>query len=176
MKIKNFINEYNKSSDKQRFFKNHIVNQYVSYETKVSKCQHIVDLCMYKKIGEKKVFLQNTPGRFLVFTCLLITEYTDIEIPDDKWLDAYNELDKACLIEPILAAIPEKENKEYSTIMQMVVGDEMENYRSFAGFLGTKFQSIEMFFSSLKDVLSDEEQLKAIVSQVVEKYKTEESS
>lgn len=166
MKVEKLISEYNRSSKKEEFFNGHIIKKYVPYEQKMAEARKIVDLTSYTTVNDKKVFRQNTPQQYLLFTVRLILNYTDIEIPDEQILYVYNELNKNNMIMPLISAIPQNEYAEFDTVLKMTLNDELQNFRSFSGFLDTKFEALEMAFKSFQDTLVNEETLTEIIKKI----------
>lgn len=156
MTIEKFINDYRNASKKEEYFARHIVTKYIPYEQKIAECKSIVDVTSYTEVNGRKVFKQNMPIQYLFFICRLISDYTDIDIPDDGIWTIYNELKKNDILEPLLTAIPKSEYAEFNTVLRMVYDDEVENYRSFAGFLDTKFEILEKLLETFQNAIPEE--------------------
>ena len=153
MTVQDFIDGYKASLDKNVYLQKHITTEYVPYFQKVSECNKIVELTMYKTVNDKKIFWVDSPTKGNLFICRIIANYTDIEMGEDV-ATSFDTLNKNGLISEILQAIPSKEYKEFSTVLQMVTDDLMENTRSFAGYLSSKLDALELL---LKTVMDDPE-------------------
>ena len=155
MDYKEFIKKYNAYSaqEKPKFIKKHIVKKYLPYEAKIAEARNIVNGSCYKEINGKKTFQQDSPAFFMLFMLRVILNYTDIEIgKDENLLKAFNDFAEAELLEAITLAVPKKEFETFNTVLQMVKDDEMENYRSIAGFFETKVEALSMVLNTLAEV------------------------
>lgn len=152
MRYDEFIKEYQKAADKSRFMKKHIVNTYVPYEVKISESKEIIKRTCYKDVNGKRVYSQDSPSYFMLFMLRVITNYTDIEYGEGAdALIAFNAFSEAELLEEIILAIPKKEYDTFNTILQMCKDDEMENYRSLAGFFDTKVDALGLSLNALAE-------------------------
>ena len=148
MTVQEFIEGYQSSTDKDIYVQNHITTEYIPYFQKVEEAKRIVETTSYKTINDRKVFWQDSPMKGIFFICRLISDYTDIDLGNDP-MTAYDELTKNGLITQIAAYIPQSEYKEFSTILQMVYDDLIENTRSLAGYLDIKFDSLEKVLGAI---------------------------
>lgn len=159
MRYEDFIKDYKATkNNKNLFLKKHVVTSYVPYETKISEAREIVKRTCYKEVDGKKVFSQDTPASFMLFMLRIIANYTDIEF--DEGADAmatFNAFSEAELFEPICQAIPTKEYDTFNTVFQMCKDDEMENYRSLAGFFDTKVEALGLMLNALAEAAKDAE-------------------
>lgn len=141
--VQNFVKEYKEltpQSDYARFFKKHIIKEYVNYEDKVTICNKIIQssFYIYDKKGEKsiRIFKMNSPARYMNYCISLIDTYTDIEIRfGEHVLEDFNALDKEGLVDQIISVIPDDELKKFETILNMQVDDVLENERSIGRFV-----------------------------------------
>lgn len=154
--VENFIKEYNQAKDKQGYLSKHVVNKYVNYEEKITRCQNIINVSMYKTVNDQKIFWINTPIQYYHFCFELIQRYTDIEIGEKKeMLVNYNLLNRNGLINEIIAAIPKSEYSEYRTLLDMSVQDELENVHSLPSFLETKIDAIKLGFDTISSAFDE---------------------
>ena len=136
----------NTETDRIVFLKEHVVNQYVPFLTKVAECKRIVQATSeISEIGEdgkpkNVVFSQSTPMRYLIFTMTLIRMYTDIEYEDANIADSYDKLAEAGIINKLSMVIPKSEFEEFNTILNMGVSDYFENNRSMVSVFGALFK------------------------------------
>lgn len=160
MTPKEFVEAYERAPQKDAFWQRNIKDVYVSYFQKIAEAHTIVNYSMYKEVNGRKVFWKDSPSLFQLFMCRLIAHYTSIDLGDNS-AEGFDELNRAGLINEIVTHIPEKEYKEWSTILEMVANDEMENSRSFAGYLDTKLEAISILMNTLienddiKNAISD---------------------
>ena len=150
MRCDEFIAKYNASMDKNKFIKKHIVRTYLPYQDKIAESKEIVKRSCYVEIDGKQFFKQNSPIFFMLFMLRVITDYTDIEYENDG-LTVFNALSEIGLLETIISAIPQKEYETFNTVLHMCKDDEMENYRSLAGFFDTKVDALGLSFNALAE-------------------------
>lgn len=152
MKYDEFITKYNAATDKKKFLQKHVVRKYIPYQDKIGEAKEIIRRTCYTEIDGKKVYQQNSPLYFMLFMLRIIANYTDITFEEGAdALIAFNALAEAELLEAIVAAIPSKEYETFNTVLQMCKDDEMENYRSLAGFFETKVEALGMTFNALTE-------------------------
>lgn len=173
MLISEFVEKYNEAKQKNAFVNKHIVTNYITYETKISLAKNIVEISMYKDINGKKVFVPNTPVRYMLFVQALIDSYTDLEWDktDDGVLDVsedFNDLEKNGLVEIIIAAIGDDITK-FTTVLNMVVDDTIDTNRSIVPFLETKFEAISMLLDTFSQALENSEIKEKINQMLAEK-------
>ena len=88
----------------------------------------------------------------MLFMLRVIANYTDVEFEEGAdALAAFNAFSESGLLEPIVLAIPQKEYDTFNTVLQMCKDDEMENYRSLAGFFDTKVDALMMTMNALAE-------------------------
>ena len=152
MKYDDFIKKYNSSTDKNKFLKKHVTKTYLPYQQKISEAKEIIKRTCYEELNGKKVFKQDSPAFFMLFMLRVIANYTDVEFEEGAdALAAFNALSESGLLEPIVLAIPQKEYDTFNTVLQMCKDDEMENYRSLAGFFDTKVDALIMTMNALAE-------------------------
>ena len=159
MKISEFVKKYDTAvkakKDVSAMLAKHKTTDYVSYETKMAEAKNIVNMSSYTiKDDGTKVFHLNTPGRYLFFCMKLVELYTDLEVDWGKGLVSdFNLLNQRSLFNSVAELIGEVEYKEFNTVLQMTTDDEMENFRSFAGYLDTKIDTFTTLLSALEDII-----------------------
>ena len=117
-----------KAKDKtfEDFIKKHITTKYVDFITKCVYCDKIIESCCYIEDGDRKIVKINSTQRYLFFVMRLVDLYTDIEFGDDV-VTAYDKLNEIGAINTLIAAIPESEYSEFSTILNMKMDDFRDN-------------------------------------------------
>lgn len=155
MTVEKLIKEYNLTKDKSEFLSKRIINKYVNYEDKIAEATMIKDATCYKVINNKKVFLQDTPTRFMLMIFTLIKRYTDIEIGSDgtEMLKVFNLLEQNNLVNALISVLPEREYETFQTILNMVIDDEMMNYRDLVPYLDTKIEAFQMMNDAMAEVI-----------------------
>lgn len=158
MKSIEFVKGYQeakKTNAQDAFIKKHITRTYLPYELKIAEAKDVVEKSCYKDINGKRVFQQNSPAFFMLFMLKVVANYTDIEIGENKEsLATFNAFAKAGLFEALITVFP-REYDSFNTVLQMVKDDEMENYRSFAGFFETKVESLDMALGAIAEAANN---------------------
>lgn len=154
--VETFVKEYNHANDKQEYLSKHIINKYVNYEEKMTRCENIAEKTMYKEVNGKTVFWQNTPLQHYFFCLELLWRYTDIDLGTGaELLKNYNLLNKNNLITEIISAIPQTEYAEFRTVLDMVVQDKLENERSLPSFIETKMDAVQLGLETIGSVFKE---------------------
>lgn len=142
IKLDEFVDEYNNKKtydEKMNFIKQHIINEYVPYEKKISVAQAIVDNSYWVKIEKEdgtveKSLHVNSPAKYMLSCMAIITLYTDI-IRSDNLLVDFNILNSSRMIDCIIENIDKKEIDEFKMICKMMVDDTIANeYENHAYF------------------------------------------
>ncbi len=155
MDYKEFIKKYQSAKDKDKFLEKHITTKYLPYQRKIAEAKKIIELTMYSEVNGKKVFQQNSPLFYLMFVMRTILCYTDIAWEENENIvEVYNELCEANVFEPLILTIPHKEYDAFNTVLCMVKNDEMENYRSVAGFFDSKVDALGLMLNAFTEVVS----------------------
>ena len=154
MKVKDFVEKYNKATDKEAFIKEHVVKDYVGYLEKVAMCDRVIQSSCYKEVEGKRVFYVNTPAEFMLFVMTIIYTYTDIEAGDSVVAD-FDFLDQHGLLETINEFIPSSEHETLQALLEMMVGDIMENERSIVSYMDGKLDALGMSMDALGEALGD---------------------
>lgn len=154
MKVKDFVEGYIKSDNKEDYLKSHIVVDYLNYLDKVCLCDRVINASCYKKINNKRVFHMNTPAQYMVFVMSIVYEYTDIDKGTAMVAD-FDYLDRHGLVDSIVANIADGEYETMQAILEMMIGDIMENERSIVSYLETKFDSLELIGDTIIEMMND---------------------
>lgn len=156
MTVKDFVEAFKAGSfDVSK----HITTKYLPYAEKMAEAREIAERSTHIKENGQQIFYMNTPMQFHLLIQRIIARYTDIEIENP--VEDFDTLNEAGAIDAIVQAIPQREYAEFDTIVKMSISDIMENERSFAGFLDTKFNALKILFDS---VLEDDQIKEAITS------------
>ena len=145
MTVKEFVNEYNQASDKEKCINKHIIkDKYVSYAEKITRCKNIIDTTMYVTVEDKRFFKQNSVSQYMLFSLTLIDLYTDIEIDINDSLNIFDLFEKHCLIGKITSSIPINEKNNFEFILNMMIDDLMINTRNMVGFIEDKLNELSL--------------------------------
>ena len=161
MKIDKFIKEFDNAKktkkDVSAVLAKRKTRDYVPYYEKVTRAKNIVSISCYdvEKSGMKR-FIINSPNRYFLFIRALFESYTDLEFVDEKVVEEFDLINERGIIPMLIALMGEAEYQEFQTILTMVLDDEMENYRSLAGFLDSKVDLLGALLESLESVKIDE--------------------
>lgn len=174
MNISEFVSKYLelKQQPKQKvnqqikpeetFVNKHIKTRYVPYATKIDMSKSIIKFCMYKEINNKKVFVPNSPQRYCLFVQAIIDLYTDLEW-DTTILDGeelrdisrdFDLLESNGLVEVLFSIIGEDISK-FTTVLNMVLDDEVSTNHSVVSFLETKLETLSIMSNSIFDAFED---------------------
>ena len=159
MKVKDFVTKFNNVKDKSdidSFLNKHIIKNYVSYAEKLTHCKNIINICCYSSINEKKFFKMNSPMKEMLLQMTFLKCYTDIEI-DPANIEEYDMLMESKLIGLLIGHIDKSEISLFSSILDMMINDEIMNTRDLVSFLENKIDTINMTLNSLLDVVDSEE-------------------
>lgn len=149
MKIEQFIEEFNKSQNKETCIKKHVVNDYMSYAQKVSVCNKIVELSSHKYVEDKKVFSLDSTMRYMLFVYAVIDRYTDIELGQgESRVNGFDLLEKHNVMYFISKCLGD-EFKRLETILKMRVDDAYSNERDLASFLETKIDALNIVLEQM---------------------------
>lgn len=161
MIVQEFVKQYSAISNKSDFVKKHIKTNYVSFATKLGECLEIIKRTSYKQIEgtDTEIFKVNSPLRYNLFIQRIIVNYTDIEFIPEKWLETYDLLNEVGAIETIIAAIPQKEYREFSTLLKMCGDDEVANTQNIVSFFDDKFKAVELVVNKTFETLASNPEL-----------------
>lgn len=158
--VENFIRLYKqneKAKDKtfEEFINKHITTKYINFINKSVICDGIVNATCHVKDGDREIVKINSTNRYLFFIMKLIENYTDIEFEDEKVSETYDELNKIGAIGTLIAAIPEAEYSEFSTILNMKMDDFRDNEYSLTTFLYNLKESLSISEEVINSVLQE---------------------
>lgn len=145
MKVKEFIDEFNRSQNKEAFVKKHIVVDYLPYERKIA----LSEIITKKLFNESGDLIKNTPLVYENFVIHLMREYTDIELADGGSLEDFNYLEKYNVTEYLIKAIG-KDAERFNTVLDMTVNDKIDNYNNLINFISLKTENMNFIFDKLQ--------------------------
>jgi hypothetical protein len=149
MKIDEFIDGFEKARDKDNFVKGVIVKNYLNYENKIAICQSIINQSMYRNVNNKKMFVIDSPKRWMFFVFSIVSSYTSIEVPEDgmERMKLFNQLQKYNVMANISNVLA-REYQEFATLLNTMVEDEIRN-NDLKAMLETKIEAISMVASRI---------------------------
>ena len=154
MLISEFVDEYNKTEDKDELFSTIVTKKYIPYVTKIDEAKRIIKTCYYKEINGKDTFVLNSPMRYIFFMGAIIEQYTNLEfdkVPDSdirdlsKDIDLFEEFD----ISKELMQFIGRDINTFTTIINLVLDDEIDNNRSIIPFLENRSEMLYMAIDAL---------------------------
>ena len=154
MNIKDFVDKFTESPDKEKYIKEHIVLEYLGYLNKVDLCDRVIKASCYKEVMGKQVFYMNTPAQYMLFVMAIIYKYTDIEQGESIVAD-FDFLDQHGLVDYLIANIQEGEYKTLQALLEMMIGDIMENERSLVSYFDNKMDAMGMTMDALGEALGN---------------------
>lgn len=157
-----FLREYKvaakqKDSVVEDFVKKHITTKYVGFITKAVHCDNIVKSSCHIKDGDKEFVKINSTNRYLFFVMRLLQLYTDIEFKEEDIVSEYDKLNEVGAINELIAAIPEAEYSEFSTLLNMKMDDFRENEYSLTALIYNLKQSFSLSEEIINEVLNSPE-------------------
>lgn len=149
MKIKDFIDGFEKARDKELFVNNCINKRYLDYELKIAICRSIIKNTMYQEVNGKNMFVIDSPKRWMFFVFSIISNYTEIEMPDNgaKRIELFNEIEKHDVMR-VLSKVLGKDYKDFSVLLDVMVEDEIKN-NDLRAMLETKIEALSMVASKI---------------------------
>ena len=157
-----FLREYKvatkqKESVVEDFVKKHITTKYVGFITKSVYCDNIVKASCHIKDGDREFVKINSTNRYLFFVMRLLQLYTDIEFKEEDIVTEYDKLNEVGAINELIAAIPESEYSEFSTLLNMKMDDFRENEYSLTALVYNLKQSFSLSEEVINEVLNSPE-------------------
>lgn len=142
MTVKEFLEDLNKVTGKtvreERMKKNLNVKEYVSFLDKASLAERVVYHSTRKLDQEGNVIGDihiNSVSKYLFHVMGIINMYTDLDIDYDNLVEDYDLLNVNGLIQEIVTLIGEKEIAECQMLLDMTLGDFMQNKLSVYSFV-----------------------------------------
>ena len=147
MKVKEFVQEFNKSQNKEACVKKHLKCIYLPYEKKIALSKIITK----KLFNESGDLVKNTPLIYENFVLYLVREYTDIDLDNGGSLDDFNLIEENNITESIVRAIG-KDADRFNTVLDMTVNDCIDNYNNIINFISLKTENASFIFDKLQSL------------------------
>ena len=148
MKIKDFINDFNKlktDEDRKIFVEQIVTTEYVPFIEKADACLKIINDTWYKKdeMGRKKLHITST-GTYVLYTMVVINKYTDLEVDFKNTIAQYDLLNKNNYLGMIMSFIPKNELEEFRRILDMTQQDVLQNEYYTPAYISNNIETISM--------------------------------
>ena len=147
MNVKEFIDEFNKSQNKDACVKKHVVNAYLPYEKKIA----LSEIIARKLFNENGDLIKNTPLIYENFVLHLVREYTDIELEAGGSLNDFNQIESNDITEHIVRAIG-KDADRFNTVLDMTINDKIDTYNNLINFISLKTENAGFIFDKLQSI------------------------
>lgn len=142
--VEEFIKKYNQFTStelKCNYVKSMVdENKYIDYLVKVKYAQDIISISCLDENGNIKL---NSPKKYSLYIYTIIDLYTYIEIPENKWNECLDLLEKNNLLEVIMTAISKSEIKRFDTILKMCQDDLMINNYEIQGYISRNIENLK---------------------------------
>lgn len=164
--VKEFCEKYNGTNvqqTKDAYIQEILKPEYVPYEEKIAICEKIVESSHFRKgkNGNKQLHV-NSPIQYVLFCMQLVNKYTKINVDFKNIIEEFNLLNKLDILNNIVFNIPEKESKEFRTILDMVENDMLQNEYEIGSYIrkqterfGELFENIVTPLMTVIDKLDD---------------------
>lgn len=142
-----FVEKYNSTSEKQGLLDKTVPKDtYVDYLVKQKYVRDILTVSCLDSNGNVKL---NSCKKYMLYIYTVFTLYTNIDIPENKMVLAFDALDRYNLIDIILAEIPEAELNTFNTVLQMCQDDMITNNYEIHGYINRNIENITTEFSKV---------------------------
>lgn len=137
--IKDFVNKYSKfntATAKETYLKTAVkFVDYMNFEIVEVLCDQILANSCMDKNGNVKV---DTCKKYLMYIYTIFDQYTNITVHSDKWLEEFNLLSKAGLVEAVCQLMPENLITTLDSVLKMRTDDMMTNYYEPHAFISNQ--------------------------------------
>ena len=133
MTVNEFVEIYDKDLSKNKTVAKSAVKiiPYISYGMKINLAQSLVNTV---HITDGIVQL-NTALEYALYVATVFNTYTNISVKTDNGFDDLDILNSNGLIEFVFSQIPEKELKEFNSVLEFCRNDLMTNHYEIHGFI-----------------------------------------
>ena len=129
LNIEDMVKEYTSTTNevaRKMFMEKIQIEPYISYSSKIIYASRIIESTSWDP--DNKRIEVNSPIRYILYVYTLLLLYTNIDVHNEGMLAEYDALASAGLVEKILDKIPEREKKEFDTVLKMVGDDYYTNH------------------------------------------------
>ena len=150
--VNDFVNKYSKFSTttaKESYLKTAVkFVDYINFEVVEVLCDQILAVSCYDKNGNVKV---DTCKKYLMYIYTIFDQYTNIAVHADKWLEEFNALSKAGLVEEVCQLMPDYLITTLDSILKMKTDDMMTNYYEPHAFISNQILKYTPMIHSVID-------------------------
>ena len=139
IEVKDFVDRYvkfNTTTAKETYLKTAVkFVDYINFEIVEVLCDQILANSCIDKNGNVKV---DTCKKYLMYIYVIFDQYTNITVHSDKWLEEFNLLSKAGLVEAVCQLMPESLITTLDSVLKMKTDDMMTNYYEPHAFISNQ--------------------------------------
>ncbi len=139
IEVKDFVDRYTKfntTTAKESYLKTAVkFVDYMNFEIVEVLCDQILANSCMDKNGNVKV---DTCKKYLMYIYTIFSQYTNITVHSDKWLEEFNLLSKAGLVEAVCQLMPESLITTLDSVLKMKTDDMMTNYYEPHAFISNQ--------------------------------------
>ena len=139
IEVKDFVDRYvkfNTTTAKETYLKTAVkFVDYMNFEVVEVLCDQILANSCIDKNGNVKV---DTCKKYLMYIYVIFDQYTNITVHSDKWLEEFNLLSKAGLVETVCQLMPESLITTLDSVLKMKTDDMMTNYYEPHAFISNQ--------------------------------------
>ena len=139
IEVKDFVDRYvkfNTTTAKESYLKTAVkFVDYMNFEIVEVLCDQILANSCIDKNGNVKV---DTCKKYLMYIYTIFDQYTNITVHSDKWLEEFNLLSKAGLVEAVCQLMPENLITTLDSVLKMKTDDMMTNYYEPHAFISNQ--------------------------------------
>ena len=137
--VRDLVNKYTKFSTttaKESYLKTVVkFVDYINFEVVEVLCDQILANSCYDKNGNVKM---NTCKKYIMYIYTIFDQYTNIAVHSDKWMEEFNLLSKAGLVEAVCQLMPENLITTLDSVLKMKTDDMMTNYYEPHAFISNQ--------------------------------------
>lgn len=137
--VNDFVNKYSKfntATAKESYLKTTVkFVDYMNFEIVEVLCDQILFASCMDKNGNVKV---DTCKKYLMYIYTIFDQYTNITVHSDKWLEEFNLLSKAGLVEAVCQLMPDNLITTLDSVLKMRTDDMMTNYYEPHAFISNQ--------------------------------------
>ena len=159
-----FVKEYNTVKDKSGYVDKHIKTAYLGYSEKMSIARGIAKISSHIIDSEGNVgeYRRDTMAQYFHTQMNIIKYYTDIEVPTELVVSAYDAMCECGAMSDILTKL-ESECAILKSMVQMAMDDTYVNEWDISAVLSTKLEAFRLMadtaLSALQTVTEKQELL-----------------
>ena len=139
IEVKDFVDRYvkfNTTTAKESYLKTAVkFVDYMNFEIVEVLCDQILANSCIDKNGNVKV---DTCKKYLMYIYVIFDQYTNITVHSNKWLEEFNLLSKAGLVEAVCQLMPENLITTLDSVLKMKTDDMMTNYYEPHAFISNQ--------------------------------------